>query len=68
MTTDLLTRIWNGALDALFAHHLPNTAEQATDALQQVTRWAWLPALSGVAVAGEHARRAHETVVGGDPE
>jgi hypothetical protein len=64
MTTDLLTRIWNGALDALFAHHLPDTA----DALQQVTPWAWLPALSGVAVAGEHARRAHETVAGGDPE
>lgn len=67
MTTDLLARIRNGGIRALFAHHLPDTAEHATDALQQVTRWAWLPALSGIAVAGEHARRAHETAAGGDP-
>ncbi|WP_175417129.1 hypothetical protein [Arthrobacter sp. 24S4-2] len=33
--------------------------EQGNCAIADVTRWGWLPALSGVAVAAEHAARAH---------
>jgi len=33
--------------------------EQGNFALADVTRWGWLPALSGVAVAAEHAARTH---------
>ena len=65
---DLLGRIRHTLADALFSRHFPDTAEEASDALQQVTRWAWLPALSGVAVAAEHARGAHETAVRGRPD
>ena len=40
--------------------------QEAADALGAATRWGWLPALSGVAVGGEHARRSHnESVVQG---
>ena len=46
--------------DALFAAECPASKEQDTDALQQVTQWAWLPALSGVAVAADQARSARE--------
>jgi hypothetical protein len=51
--------------DALFSPRSPGTAEQAADTLQDVTRWAWLPALSGVAVAADQARSAYETAGGG---
>jgi hypothetical protein len=60
----LLGRLRRTLADALFSGHFPGPAEEASDALQQVTRWAWLPALSGVAVAAEHARGAHETAAG----
>lgn len=62
MTFEAMARIRDSIVDALFPAQ-PSTAEQATDALREVTRWAWLPALSGVAVSGDHARRAHETAV-----
>jgi hypothetical protein len=29
------------------------------DGAADATRWGWLPALSGIAVAGDHARSAH---------
>jgi hypothetical protein len=61
---ELLGRIRRTLADALFSGCFPGSAEEASDALQQVTRWAWLPALSGVAVAAEHARGAHETAAG----
>ncbi|TLM70676.1 hypothetical protein [Pseudarthrobacter sp. NamB4] len=32
---------------------------QEADAMADASRWAWLPALSGVAVGGDHARRSH---------
>jgi hypothetical protein len=56
--------------DALFAAERSAPEEQDTDALQQVTQWAWLPALSGVAVSGvtvaaDHARSAREATVRG---
>lgn len=35
------------------------SGREAADALADGTRWGWLPALSGVAVGGEHARRSH---------
>jgi hypothetical protein len=62
MIFEAMARIRNSVVDALFSSQ-PSTAEQATDALREVTRWAWLPALSGIAVSGDHARRAHETAV-----
>ncbi|MEV7999489.1 hypothetical protein [Pseudarthrobacter oxydans] len=43
-----------------------DSGQQAADAMADATRWGWLPALSGVAVGGEHARRSHnESVVQG---
>ena len=33
--------------------------EQGNAAIADVTRWGWLPALSGVALAGDHAAKAH---------
>jgi hypothetical protein len=36
--------------------------------LADVTRWAWLPALSGVSLAGDHARKAHEATVSAPDE
>jgi hypothetical protein len=42
------------------------SGQQAADAMADATRWGWLPALSGVAVGGEHARQSHaESVVQG---
>jgi hypothetical protein len=62
MIYEAMARLRDGVVDAMFSSQ-PSTAEQATDALREVTRWAWLPALSGIAVSGDHARRAHETAV-----
>jgi hypothetical protein len=59
MTFEAMARIRDSVLDALFSGQ-PSSVEQATDALREVTRWAWLPALSGVAVSADHARGAHE--------
>jgi len=64
----LLTRLRDTVADALFLARLPATEAQAADALSEVTRWAWLPALSGIAVAGEHARKAHDAAPGGSAE
>ena len=33
--------------------------EQGKSAIADVTRWGWLPALSGVAIAADHAARTH---------
>ena len=38
---------------------LSASVDQAADAMADATRWGWLPALSGVAVGGDHARSAH---------
>lgn len=65
---ELLARLRDTVADALFLARLPATEEQATDALSEVTRWAWLPALSGIAVAGDHARKAHGAAAGGGAE
>lgn len=64
----LLARLRDTVADALFRTRLPATEEQAADALSQVTRWAWLPALSGIAVAVDHARKAHDSAAGGAAE
>lgn len=58
--TELLTRVRAALADALFFPPVHGTAGQANDALQEVTRWAWLPPLSGVAVAEDRALRTHE--------
>jgi hypothetical protein len=57
--TELLTRARAALANALFFPPVPDTAGQANDALQEVTRWAWLPPLSGVAVAEDRALRTH---------
>jgi hypothetical protein len=57
--TELLTRMRAALADALLFPPVPATAEQASDALQEVTRWAWLPPLSGVAFGGDHVLRTH---------
>ncbi|GGI95487.1 hypothetical protein [Pseudarthrobacter scleromae] len=50
----------------LFDTFTYESGQQAADAMADATRWGWLPALSGVAVGGEHARRSHnESVVQG---
>jgi hypothetical protein len=36
-----------------------DSVDQAAGAMADATRWGWLPALSGIAVAGDHARSAH---------
>ena len=64
----LLERLRDTLAEALFPARLPATEEQAADALSEVTRWAWLPALSGIAVAGDHARKAHDATAGGGAE
>jgi hypothetical protein len=62
--TKSLTRMRAALAEALLLPPVPATAEQANDALQEVTRWAWLPALSGVAVGGDHALRMHGNTAG----
>ncbi|MFE5838087.1 hypothetical protein [Arthrobacter sp. NPDC056493] len=66
--TELLSRARAALADALLLPPVPATAEQANDALQEVTRWAWLPPLSGVAVAGDHALTAHVNAAGNAAE
>ncbi|MFC9351308.1 hypothetical protein [Arthrobacter sp. NPDC057013] len=66
--TELLTRVRAALADALFFPPVPDTAGQANDALQEVTRWAWLPPLSGVAVAEDRALRTHENSAAKAPE
>jgi hypothetical protein len=38
--------------------------EQGNTAIADVTRWGWLPALSGVSVAADHAAKAHRDTGG----
>ncbi|MEK0154135.1 hypothetical protein [Arthrobacter oryzae] len=70
MTTRLLTRIasWFEARPTPAAAS-PWSAGDAVDhgaweqgnaAIADVTRWAWLPALSGVSFAADHAAAAHK--------
>ena len=40
---------------------------EAMDPTAAATRWGWLPALSGVALGGEHARRSHTEAITGRP-
>jgi len=55
MTSPLLAsaRSW---LADVFLH---DSVEEAADAMADATRWGWLPALSGIAIASEHARATH---------
>lgn len=53
--TEFLTRMRALFAEALFVAPAPGTEEQANDALQAVTRWAWLPPLSGTAIAADRA-------------
>ena len=62
--TELLTRMRTALADALLFPPVPAAAEQANDVLQEVTRWAWLPALSGVAIGGDHALRTRGNAAG----
>jgi hypothetical protein len=62
--TQMLTRMRAALAESLLFPPVPATAEQANDALQEVTRWAWLPPLSGVAVAADHAPRTHPNDAG----
>jgi hypothetical protein len=67
MTTRLLTRIasWFEARPTPAAaspadHDAWEGAwEQGNAAIADVTRWGWLPALSGVSFAADHAATAH---------
>ncbi|WP_223257052.1 hypothetical protein [Arthrobacter globiformis] len=62
--TKMLTRMRAALAEFLLFPPVPATAEQASDALQEVTRWAWLPPLSGVAVAAGHAPGTHRNDAG----
>ena len=55
MIPPLLASVRSWLADAFFC----DTVEEAADAMADATRWGWLPALSGIAVAGDHARAAH---------
>ena len=55
MTADILNR-FRARLRDVFTYE---SGQEAADAMADATRWGWLPALSGVAVGGEHARRSH---------
>ncbi|MDV8149477.1 hypothetical protein [Arthrobacter sp. B10-11] len=63
MTTRLLTRIasWFEARPTPAAADPADHAawEQGNAAIADVTRWGWLPALSGVSFAADHAAVAH---------
>ena len=63
-----LARLRDAVADAMFGARLPATEEQAADALSEVTRWAWLPALSGIAVSADQARKSREAAAGGGAE
>ncbi|MCU1518881.1 MAG: hypothetical protein JWQ75_3602 [Pseudarthrobacter sp.] len=55
MTLPLLSSVGSWLADVF----LCDSVDQAGDAMADATRWGWLPALSGIAVAGDHAREAH---------
>jgi hypothetical protein len=55
MTAHFPARIRAWFADAFYC----DTTGQAADAMADVTRWGWLPALSGVAVGADQAREKH---------
>ena len=55
MIADILHRLRAGLVDT-FTYE---SGERAAGAMADATRWGWLPALSGVAVGGDQARRSH---------
>lgn len=55
MIADILHRFRTWLIDTFTYEY----GQQAADAMADAARWGWLPALSGVAVGGEHARRSH---------
>ncbi|HJV98805.1 MAG TPA: hypothetical protein VJ617_06910 [Arthrobacter sp.] len=55
MTPPLLASVRSWLADVFFC----DSVDQAADAMADATRWGWLPALSGVAISGDHARAAH---------
>lgn len=59
MTPPLLARLRSWMADAF----LCDSVDQAAGAMADATRWGWLPALSGVAVGGDHARSAQVSAV-----
>ncbi|CAN7226699.1 hypothetical protein [Arthrobacter sp. LjRoot14] len=63
MTTRLLTRIasWFEAspTPAAASSAGRGTWEQGNAAIADVSRWGWLPALSGVSIAADHAATVH---------
>jgi hypothetical protein len=63
MTPRLFTRIasWFEArtLPATASPSGDGAREQGNAAIADVTRWGWLPALSGVSIAADHAAAAH---------
>ncbi|WP_247048464.1 hypothetical protein [Arthrobacter rhizosphaerae] len=61
-------RSWLWSWFQLPAQSGPLTEGRSYAELADVTRWAWLPALSGVSLAGDHARKAHEAAVGAPEE
>ncbi|WP_458113301.1 hypothetical protein M1D88_04000 [Arthrobacter sp. R1-13] len=69
--TLLRTRSWLQSLverDTAPALSGPAMEGRSYAELADVTRWAWLPALSGVSLAGDHARKAHEAAVNAPEE
>jgi hypothetical protein len=56
MTHPLMARLLSWIADVF----LCDSVDQAAAAMADATRWGWLPALSGVALGGDHARSAHE--------
>lgn len=55
MTSPLLASARSWLADVF----LCDSVDQAADAMADATRWGWLPALSGIAVASDHARGTH---------
>ena len=64
MTPPLLASVRSWLADAFFC----DTVEEAADAMAEATRWGWLPALSGIAVASDHARAAHVSEASESPQ
>ena len=64
MTPPLLASVRSWLADVFFC----DSVDQAAGAMADATRWGWLPALSGIAVAGEHARAAHASEASENPQ
>jgi hypothetical protein len=55
MTADFLCRLRAWLTETFTCE----SQDEAAEAMADATRWGWLPALSGVAVAAGHARAQH---------